>query len=206
VPCSGWRRIAKRVEFSFNFAMPIYVAMLRGINVSGQKIIKMESLRESFGSLGFSDVKTYIQSGNVVFKSAKASTAGTAKQIAAKILDDFGFSVPVLVRTPEELGEVSKKNPLSKLGGIDDTKLHVTFLSEPAPKTAEEILKMLAAKSEALSICGREIYLYCPNGYGNTKLSNSAIEKKPLVQATTRNWKTVNVLFKMSQSVLKQAC
>jgi uncharacterized protein (DUF1697 family) len=192
--------IANWIEFSFNLAMPIYVAMLRGINVSGQKIIKMESLRESFESLGLSDVKTYIQSGNVIFKSAKAFTAGLARKIAAKILHDFGFSVFVQVRTPEELGAVLKGNSLLKQAGIDASKLHLTFLSEPAPKMAEEILEMLAAKSERFLIRGREIYLYCPDGYGNTKLSNRAIEEKLSLQATTRNWKTVNVLFAMTQT------
>ena len=180
--------------------MPIYVAMLRGINVSGQKIVKMERLRESLASLGFSDVKTYIQSGNVVFKAATASTSSLEKKIAGKILEDFGFAVPVAIRTPEELGAVLKNNPLLKQPSIEEARLHVSFLSEPAPKTASEILKPLAAKSERFAVCGREIYLYCPDGYGETKLSNSAIEKKLSVQATTRNWKTVSTLFEMAQS------
>ena len=179
--------------------MPIYIAMLRGINVSGQKIIKMDRLRETFESLGFGGVQTYIQSGNVVFKSAKVSAQALAQKIAAKILADFTFSVSVLVRTPEELGLVLKHNPLLKQPGIDEVRLHVTFLSEPAPETAEEILKPLVAKSECFSICGREIYLYCPDGYGKTKLSNCVVEKKLSVQATTRNWHTANVLFDMTR-------
>lgn len=180
--------------------MPIYVAMLRGINVSGQKIIKMERLRESFALLGCSDVRTYIQSGNVVFTAAKTSTGNLVKKIAGKILADFELVVPVVVRTSEELDAVLKNNPLLKLPGVDESKLHVTFLSETAPKTAAEILKPLAAKSERFAVCGREIYLYCPDGYGDTKLSNSVIEKKLFAQATTRNWKTVNTLFAMAQS------
>jgi uncharacterized protein (DUF1697 family) len=180
--------------------MPIYVAMLRGINVSGHKLIKMERLRASFEALGFSDVRTYVQSGNVVFKTSRTAAAGVAKMIEKKILDEFGFAVPALLRTPAELGGILKRNPLCQQTAIDDVGLYVTFLSQPAPNVAEELLKPLATASEQLFVSGREIYLYCPNGYGNTKVSNAAIEKKLAVQATTRNWRTVNTLFEMAQS------
>jgi uncharacterized protein (DUF1697 family) len=181
-----------------NIAMPVFIAMLRGINVSGHKIIKMESLRASFAALGFGDVKTYIQSGNVVFKTAKTDPARLAKKIAKTVLDDFGFDVPVLVKTAEQLTVVLKANPLLKRTGIDVSKLHVTFLASIAPEKSAAILQPLAAKSELLAVCGSEIFLYCPDGYGLTKLSNSVIEKKLSVAATTRNWKTVNVLYTMA--------
>jgi uncharacterized protein (DUF1697 family) len=173
--------------------------MLRGINVGGVKIIRMERLRATFASLGFGDVKSYIQSGNVVFKSTKTSTASLERKIAGQILDEYGFVVPVLVRTSEELDAILKNNPLLKLAGIDKARLHVTFLSRPAPDTAAEILKPLAAKPERLAVSGREIYLSCPEGYGISALSNTAIEKKLSLQATSRNWRTVNVLFEMTQ-------
>src|SRR5580700_6967714 len=114
--------------------MPVYIAMLRGINVSGQKLIKMERLRASFEALGFSDVKTYVQSGNVIFKTAKISETGLTGKIARKILDDLGHSVSVLVRSPAELGEVLKC-PFAKKAGMDGGRLYVTFLSQPAPKS-----------------------------------------------------------------------
>jgi uncharacterized protein (DUF1697 family) len=179
--------------------MPIYIAMLRGINVSGQKLIKMEQLRASFEALGFSDVKTYVQSGNVLFKTAKISETNLTAKIAKKILSDFGHSVSVLVRTPAELGEILK-SPFAKKAGIDVGRLYVTFLSQPAPKSADDALKLLAAKTEQFFVSGREIHLHCPDGYGNTKFSNNAIEKKLSAQATTRNWRTVNALFEMAQS------
>lgn len=178
--------------------MPVFIAMLRGINVSGHNLIKMESLRAAFAALGFVGVKTYIQSGNVVFQTAKASPAVLAEKIAKKNQAVFGLSVPVVVRSADDLGEVLKHNPLLRNTGLDESRMHVTFLSGPAPKNAEEILKPLAGKSELFAVCGREIYLHCPDGYGNTKLSNSAIEKGLSVQATTRNWKTVNVLHSMA--------
>jgi uncharacterized protein (DUF1697 family) len=180
--------------------MPIYIAMLRGINVSGQKLIKMERLRASFEALGFSDVKTYVQSGNVIFKTAKVSEASLTNKIARKILDDFGHSVSVLIRTPAELSEILKQNPLLKQSGVDEARLYVTFLPAPAPETAEDSLKPLAAKSDRFAVLAREIYFFCPEGYGNTKFSNNAIEKKLSTQATTRNWKTVNALFQMGQT------
>jgi uncharacterized protein (DUF1697 family) len=180
--------------------MPVYIAMLRGINVSGQKLIKMELLRASFEALGFGGVKTYVQSGNIVFTTAKISEAGLIQKISKKILADFGHEVSVLVRTPAGLGAVIKQNPLLKLPGINEGRVYVTFLSSPAPKGAEELLQPLAAKSDRFSVSGREIYFYCPEGYGNTKFSNNAIEKKLSVQATTRNWHTVNALFEMAQA------
>ena len=179
--------------------MPIYIAMLRGINVSGHKMVKMEALRASFGALRFSNVKTYIQSGNVVFAAEDRSVADVCKKIERRILRDFGFSVPVFLRTASELEETIKRNPFLTDTAIDRSKLHVTFLSAAAPATALEVLQPLAAKPEQIRVIGRQIYLYCPNGYGQTKLSNTAIEKKLSVGATTRNWRTVNTLLAMTQ-------
>lgn len=178
--------------------MPVYIAMLRGINVSGHKPVKMDLLRASFEALGFSDVKTYVQSGNVVFGAAKGSVAGLTEKIAGKILNDFKFSVSVLIRTPEDLTTVLKRNPFVKQAEAE-ARLYVTFLSAPAPKGTEELLKPLATASEQIFVDDREIYLYCPNGYGNTKVSNTAIEKKLSLPATTRNWRTVNALFDMAK-------
>jgi uncharacterized protein (DUF1697 family) len=179
--------------------MPNYIAMLRGINVSGHKIIKMEQLRASFATLGFSNVKTYVQSGNLVFEATNDPAASLGRKIEQKIMCDFGFSVPVFLRTSIAMEKIIKRNPLLKAPSLDQSKLHVTFLSGDPPKTALEPLRPLAATPEQFHIIGREIYLYCPNGYGNTKLSNTAIEKKLSVGATTRNWRTVTTLLAMAQ-------
>src|SRR5579872_3098385 len=175
--------------------MPTYVAMLRGINVSGHKTVKMERLRSSFASLGFSNVKTYVQSGNVIFEAANDSVASLSGKIERKILRDFGFSVPVFLRTVREIGEIIKRNPFLKISNIDHSKLHVTFLSDAPPKTAAGQLQPLATEPEQLRVIGREIYLYCPDGYGKTRLSNAAIEGKLSVGATTRNWTTTKALL-----------
>jgi uncharacterized protein (DUF1697 family) len=167
--------------------MPTFIAMLRGINVSGHKIIKMEQLRASFTAIGFSNVKTYIQSGNIIFEASNDSTASLSEKIGQRILRD------------KEMEQIIKRNPFPKMPAIDHSKLHVTFLEDDPPKNALEQLLPLAAKPEQIHIMSQEIFLYCPNGYGISKLSNTAIEKKLSVGATTRNWKTVNTLLAMAQ-------
>lgn len=180
--------------------MPTYVAMLRGINVGSGRIVKMERLRGSFEALGFGGVRTYVQSGNVIFESDQKPQTGLSDKIEGKIQRDFGFTVPVLVKTSKKIAQIVSDNPLVKEKGIDHSKLHVTFLSHAPPKTAVKVLEPLATGRERFCILNREIYLYCPDGYGNTKLSNNAIEKRLSVVATTRNWRTVNALLEMCRS------
>ncbi|HEY1788413.1 MAG TPA: DUF1697 domain-containing protein [Verrucomicrobiae bacterium] len=177
--------------------MTTYVAILRGINVSGHKIIKMERLRTAFEALGFDCVSTYVQSGNVIFQSDEPPT-GLAGKIEKKVLNDFGFEVPVLTKSANELKDIVKRNPFVKDPSIDPTKLHVTFLSDDPPRKALELLQPLAAGAERVRLVRRSVYLYCPNGYGNTKLTNTAIEKKLSCRATTRNWNTTNKLLELA--------
>ena len=179
--------------------MAVYIALLRGINVSGHKIIKMESLRASLTALGLAEVRTYVQSGNVIFNAPDQGLEGLARKLEQNIRETFGFDVPVFLITAKRLEEVIRQNPLARMPGIDPSKLHVTFLSGNPPKAAGELLGPLAVGAERLEVVGREVYLYCPNGYGDTKLSNTAIEKKLSVGATTRNWKTVNTLLEMAR-------
>ena len=157
--------------------MPIYIAMLRGINVSGQKIIKMEKLRASFETLGFNSVRTYVQSGNVIFQASKTSSDILSKSIEGKILGDFGFSVTLVLRSSDEMEKIVNDNQFLKDRGIDHSKLHVTFLSELPAKAALEKLDSLNAVPDQFRIKGREVYLYCPSVYGRTKLSNAIFEK-----------------------------
>ena len=178
--------------------MPIYIAMLRGINVGGQKIVSMEKLRASFEKLGFGRVRTYVQSGNVIFEASKASSDIFSKSIEEEILGDFGFSVPLVLRSSDEMKKIDNDNPFLKDRGIDHSKLHVTFLSELPAKAGLGKLDSLNAVPDQFRIKGQEVYLYCPNGYGRTRLSNTTFEKLLSVQATTRNWKTVKTLVEMS--------
>jgi uncharacterized protein (DUF1697 family) len=160
----------------------------------------MEDLRKCFAGLGFTNVKTYVQSGNIVFEAGNHSVASLADKIGKRIFRDFGFSVSVLVKTSEELERIVRDNPLLKETNIDPSKLHVTFLSAPAPEISENTLQPLAVARERFRISRSEIYLYCPNGYGKTKLSNNAIERKLGLAATTRNWRSVNALLALAAS------
>jgi uncharacterized protein (DUF1697 family) len=180
-------------------AITTYIAMLRGVNV-GQKTIRMERLRATFETLGFSAIRSYVQSGNVVFQTKPGSLPRLSESISRQIQRDFDFEVPVLLRTSKEMENVVRCNPFVKNKAIDHSKLHVTFLSDAPPEAVASGLEPLASKSERFRVLGRQVYLYCPDGYGRTKLSNGAIERKLSVVATTRNWRTVNALLEMAQS------
>jgi uncharacterized protein (DUF1697 family) len=177
--------------------MPAYIAMLRGINVSGHNTIKMEDLRALCSGLDFRSVETYVQSGNIVFQTTIENPSYLSKRISETILKSFGFDVSVIVRTPKEMRNVIVNNPFVKERDVDSTKLHVTFLSEIAQKSSLKKLEALSTSPDRFYAALHEIYLHCPGGYGRTKLSNTAIEKALSVRATTRNWKTTNTLFEM---------
>jgi uncharacterized protein (DUF1697 family) len=177
--------------------MPIYVAMLRGINVGGHHKIKMDRLRTSFEGLGFAQVRTYIQSGNVVFQAGKFSPAGLANKIGERILKDFGFSVHVILRTFDEIGLAVKNNPFLKQRNIDLETLHVTFLPEPPDPSVLKELEGLTMGPDQSCCVGKEIYLYLPNGMGRSSLANNPLERRLLNRATTRNWRTVNAIHQM---------
>jgi len=179
--------------------MPIYVAMLRGINVGPHKRMKMEKLRQAFEALGFHKVTTYIQSGNVVFESGKTSPTVLSKKIEARIVDDFGFAAPVICRTAEQMSAAVANNPLLKQRGIDPEKLHVMFLAEAAPSAAPAELAKLPKPPEQLHCDGQEVYLYLPNGVSQSFLMKLPPERILPVTHTTRNWKTVQRLWEMCE-------
>jgi uncharacterized protein (DUF1697 family) len=175
-----------------------YVALLRGINLGGHKIVKMDQLRKMFEEMGFAGVKTYIQSGNVVFNAPARDRVSLAKKIEEKIVRQFGFPVPVLVKTAAEVGYVVRNNPLVKEKDIDISRLHVTFLLSIPERSALKMLDGIDAEEDRFCCAGEAVYLYCPNGYHATKLGNNVLEKMLKVGTTTRNWKTVNQLFQMT--------
>jgi len=172
-----------------------YIALLRGINVSGQKMIRMEDLKKALGDLNFIDIRTYIQSGNIVFEHDKTDPGNLAAAIAGVILKHFGFTVPVIVRTRSALGVTFKKNPFLLKTDHDAGKLHVTFLDRIPDPERECKTNEISFLPDEFVISGEEIYLYCPNGYGRTKLTSQFFESKLKVVTTTRNWKTVETLL-----------
>ena len=178
--------------------MTKFVALLRGINVSGQKQIKMSALKSLFEETGFSEVETYIQSGNVIFSSKEKSSKKLEQKISLAIKKKFGFNVPIIVLTPEEIEYVINNNPFIKKKK-DSEKLYVTFLS--SLPTDENIKKLNAIdySPEEYIIDGRYIYLFVPNGYGKAKLNNNLFENKLKVFGTTRNLKTIKALFELTE-------
>ena len=177
--------------------MEKYASILRGINVSGHNIMKMKALQAMCEGLGFRNVQSYIQSGNLVFESESASTEKLSEIISEGILKSFGFNVPVIVIRKDQLKSIAENNRYIHERGEDESRLHVTFLSaEPEPRLAGELDTNLYLPDE-FYISGRSVFLFCPNGYGNTRLSNVFFEKKLKVRATTRNWKTLLELVKM---------
>ncbi len=180
--------------------METYISILRGINVGGHNKIPMTGLKDLYEELNLKNIITYIQSGNVIFKFAKVpSEQGLAKKIEKKILEKYGFDVPVIIRSLNEIENTLVTNPFLKQDGIDIEKLHVTFLSDVPQKAQLEAIKKYYHSPEKFIILGKEVYVYCPNGYGNTKISNTFFENKLKVTATTRNWKTVNKLADLAK-------
>ncbi len=183
--------------------MTTYLSILRGINVSGHRLIKMDALKALFAGLGCAEVQTYIQSGNVVFRHPETDPKALDAAIQNAIRQQFGFDVPAITLTVQELVAIAKANPFLNDPATDPSHLHVTFLSDiPQPAFAEK-LNSISYPPDAFYLLGRAVYVHCPNGYGNTKLTNSLFETRLKVSATSRNWKTVMELVKKSSGVAK---
>jgi uncharacterized protein (DUF1697 family) len=175
--------------------VPKYIALLRGVNV-GQNLLKMDRLRQLCGGLGFVNVVTYVQSGNIVFE-ADGSASDCGRAIEQCLAGETRLPVTVIVRTPAEMRSIIRGNPFLDDKTIDRSKLHVTFLAGAAAKEGVAKLSAIKAGADQFRAAGKEVYLHCPSGYGTSKLANSAIEKALAVRATTRNWNTVNKLYEM---------
>jgi uncharacterized protein (DUF1697 family) len=188
------------VYYVFGTAMAfkgIHVALLRGINVGGKRILPMKELAGIFVAAGAMDVVTYIQSGNVVCAASGAVAKKLPEVVERAIEKRFGFSVPIVMRSAEELGEVTRKNPfLAKVPGAE--RLHVAFLAG-APK-AGGVAKLDPKRSppDEFVVRGREIYLNLPNGAGKTKLTNAYLDSTLGTTSTMRNWRTVLTLLDLA--------
>ena len=179
----------------------VMICLLRGVNVGGHHKIKMEALRNLYGSLGIRDAQTYLQSGNVVFRSKERDRTKLAKRIEDAIESSFGFRPDVVLRTSSELSDVISRNPFAKRRGIDPRKLLVTFLKETASaKCLQNALKIRTAPEE-LRIDGREAFIYFPNGMARPRMSWPAIERALKSRGTGRNWNTVTKLLALARAM-----
>lgn len=172
-----------------------YISLLRGINVGGNNKIKMLALRALYESMGFSNVSSYIQSGNVTFTSASCDKKRMTGTIAENITKKFGVEINVLIKSKAELRNIIEENPYTEIAHKNLSKLHITFLQNQASKSAMLQLNKILLDSDEFFAAKDVIYLYCPNGYGRTKLTNTHLERILGVSATTRNFKTIYTLY-----------
>jgi len=175
--------------------MNVYISLLRGINVSGQKKIKMPELKALYESWGLDNVATYIQSGNVIFKSSEVPAA-LIKLIESGIEDELAYEVRVLLRTVDEFEGVIAENPFPD---TDLSKLHVTFLAEAPKAVPHEKITTAKSEVEQYEVRNTHVYVLCHDGYGRTKLNNNFFEKQLRVAATTRNWNSVIKLLALAR-------
>lgn len=178
--------------------MNTFIAILRGINVSGKKIIKMDVLTELLEQLSFENVTTYVQSGNAVFSSNLTDIKELADLIHDKIVESLDFEVPVLILTIEKLKKIIENNPFLKDSAIEKEFLHYTFLANQPTEVNAEKVEDSKAVDEQYFITEDVVYLYCPNGYGKTKLTNNFFESVLNVSATTRNHNTTTSLLQLA--------
>lgn len=180
--------------------MATLVSMLRGVNL-GTRRMKMEQLRALYESLGLRGAQTYVQSGNVVFRSAERNLAKLAKRLEDAIEQEFGFRSAVLLRTAPEMRDVVARNPFAAREGIEPGKLLVWFLASDPGDEARTRVRAVPAEPEEVQIDGREVYIYFPNGMARPKLSMAACERALKTPGTGRNWNTVVRLLEMAEDL-----
>ena len=178
--------------------MPTYAAFLRAINLGSHNKLAMPKLREIVEGLPATDVSTHVQSGNVVFRSTLRSAAKVEQALEKALKKEAGLEVRVMVRTPAQLAKLVDGCPFAARCD-DPTKLHVTFLEEAPAKAKLEAIDPEGFLPDEWAVDGREVYLFCPEGYGRSKLSNAYFEGKLKVAGTTRNWRTVTTLAELTR-------
>lgn len=181
--------------------MSVLIAMLRGVNVGGNRKIKMEALRLLCTKLGLQDIQTYIQSGNLVFRTNKAEPKSLARKIEDAIEREHGFRPAVVVRTASEWREVVAANPFAERPGMEPSRLLVVFMTAaPDRQNREQVLAMPCAPEE-IRVHDRELFIYYPNGIARPTIPLARIEKVLQTPSTGRNWNTVNKLLAMAEKL-----
>lgn len=174
------------------------VALLRGINVGGKNRLAMADLAAAFEACGCSRVSTFIQSGNVIFDAKPAVYARLAVDLPAKIRAAHGLTVPVVLRSREELAAVPAANPYADRA-LDDKLFHVMFLADTPAASAAQALDPSRSEGDEFVVVGREIFLWMPNGVARSKLTNAWFDKQLATVSTARNWRTVLKLIELSR-------
>ncbi len=179
--------------------MPVYIALLRGINVGGHKKIIMADLRNHLSQWGFQDVQTYIQSGNIIFNSKATEVEELSRRIKAGIFNAYGFEIAVWVGERTDFIRIAGQNPYKNTGEAGQ-KVYFIFLTHPPDSNLANKLQLVEFDTEEFTITKDCIFLHCKNGYGKAKCTNSFFEAGLKVKTTARNFRTVNKLIELSGS------
>ena len=177
-----------------------YVALLRAVNVGGTAIIKMAALKALCEEIGFGDVATLLQSGNVVF-TAKGADRAVAKKLADAISASHGFRPEIVVRTAAEVADAMARNPFPAEAKSDPGHLLVAFMAEAPVEGAVERLAAVKVVRERLVLSGREVFIYYADGVGRSKVTNAVLERALGVPVTARNWNTVGKLLVLASGL-----
>jgi uncharacterized protein (DUF1697 family) len=180
--------------------MPVVICMLRGVNVGGHNLIKMDALKALCVSLRLKDPQTYVQSGNVIFRTEKDATK-LAKRLQGALEKKFGFRPGVMLRTASELKDVIANNPFAGRNGIEPGKLLVNFLADDPGKDARKQAQAIKTDPEELHIIGREVFIYFPDGQGRSRLPWPKIERALGTSATGRNWNSVTKMLEIAEKL-----
>jgi uncharacterized protein (DUF1697 family) len=181
--------------------MKTYILLLRGINVSGQKIIKMAALKELLEKLAIQNVQTYIQSGNIIFSSEETSKTSLEKTIEHLIFETYKFEVPALVFEAKEFELIIENSPYLGSEIIDANHSYFVLLKAAADASLSKALNTETYSNEEFVITSKCIYLNCKMGYGKAKCTNNFFERKLKLEATTRNYKTMSKLVELSRVI-----
>jgi len=181
--------------------MPVIICMLRGVNVGGHNLIKMDALKALCVSLKLKDPQTYVQSGNVIFSTEENDLAKLGTRIQDAIERKIGFRPNVMLRTAAEMRKVVARNPFAKRSGIEPGRLLVNFLAADPGKDARENALAIKIGPEEMHLIGREAYIYFPNGQGRSRFPWPAIERALGTSGTGRNWNSVTKMLEMAEKM-----
>jgi uncharacterized protein (DUF1697 family) len=178
--------------------MQKYICLLRGVNMTGHNSLKMGDLADLFRELGFTDVQTYIQSGNVIFRNNSGDPESVLRsRIEEGIKKRFDYNIAVMLRTEKQLKDLAPVNPFLDEDDFSSSKMAVIFLHDPVTVEQADKVKGVSYPPDKFHIAGSEIFIYCPGGFGRTKLYTNFFESRMKVTGTARNWKTVQTISEL---------
>lgn len=181
--------------------MNTWIALFRGINVGGHRKLPMKELVAEFENLGLSGATTYIQSGNVVFRSAEQEASALSDRIARAVQSSHGFQPQVIVLSIEEFRAALAATPFAEVDAVSKT-VHLYFLAEPSSNPDLDGMDEVKTDREQYVLAGKVLYLYTPDGFGRSKLAKR-VERSLGVQGTARNWRSVTRILELAQSLVR---